>query len=436
MKLLYTKDEYGKKILLDEYNHQIMMEWEKSYMEECVNFLDPSGSILEIGFGLAYSAREICKNKNVKKYSLIECSPIVWKKFEEFSHEIKQERPDLELILIKGRWQDVLTTTEIYDSVFFDDYMGLNFQEDISRFNKFLFEILLYHSKIGTRISYYSTSDKIIETNTIKSTSKPYYVEIPNHCKYAKGKIMYIPLIEKIAEPIKDNLKDDLLKEAISYRNLTNKLNTYTNINKSEPKSPCVNYLIIDDFYSNPLETREYALTQDFTLVGNFPGKRSIALANESIKNLIEKYIEPYAGKIIDFPIEKSDTNFNGSYEYTNSYDKSFIQYGINENICNNWLGILYMTPNANSISGTDFYIPIYNMFYMNNKEKSNNKEKIQENLYTHDITKWKRTESISNKFNRLLLFRANQYYSCVNYFGNDNINGSLIQLFFFTSER
>ena len=59
MKLVYTKDKEGNEILQDETGaHQVMMEWEKPYMEKCIEYLDPSGSVLEIGFGLGYSANK------------------------------------------------------------------------------------------------------------------------------------------------------------------------------------------------------------------------------------------------------------------------------------------------------------------------------------------------------------------------------------------
>ena len=85
MKLIYKTDICNNEILQDENNtHQVMMEWEKPYMEACIDLLDPSGRVLEIGFGLGYSAAVICNNKNVNQYTVIECSPTVWKKFEEF----------------------------------------------------------------------------------------------------------------------------------------------------------------------------------------------------------------------------------------------------------------------------------------------------------------------------------------------------------------
>ena len=53
MKIHYTKDQNDKDILCDESgDKQVMMEWEKDYMENCIHRLNPCGKVLEIGFGM------------------------------------------------------------------------------------------------------------------------------------------------------------------------------------------------------------------------------------------------------------------------------------------------------------------------------------------------------------------------------------------------
>ena len=59
----YKIDEHGKEILLQDNKHQVMMEWEKPYMEACIDKLQPKGDVLEIGFGMGYSATQIQKYK-------------------------------------------------------------------------------------------------------------------------------------------------------------------------------------------------------------------------------------------------------------------------------------------------------------------------------------------------------------------------------------
>jgi hypothetical protein len=46
MKLEYTTDVCGNDILQDETGqHQVMMAWEKPYMEKCIEYLNPFGSV-------------------------------------------------------------------------------------------------------------------------------------------------------------------------------------------------------------------------------------------------------------------------------------------------------------------------------------------------------------------------------------------------------
>ncbi len=62
--LKYSKDINGDDILLEVCEKgvsQVMMAWEKPYMEACINKLKPKGHVLEVGFGMGYSATQIQK---------------------------------------------------------------------------------------------------------------------------------------------------------------------------------------------------------------------------------------------------------------------------------------------------------------------------------------------------------------------------------------
>ena len=189
MKLLYSKDICGNDILQDESGkHQVMMEWEKPYMEKCIEYLDPSGSVLEIGFGLGYSATKLCSFQNVTSYSVIECCPEVWTKFDEFKAKLAKTRPELKVNVIKGRWEDVLCCTGIFDSIFFDDYNGSVSNEAANRFNNFLYGLLANgHTHIGSKICCYSTGDTKYTISSLTQTSYDYCIDIPKYCNYARG---------------------------------------------------------------------------------------------------------------------------------------------------------------------------------------------------------------------------------------------------------
>ena len=115
--LTYTKDKNNEEILLDSNNEQVMMEWEKPYMEACIDFLKPKGNVLEIGFGMGYSATAIQKYKP-KSYTIVECDPTVIKKCKKWSKNYDN------VTIIEAKWQEVICTNRlgIYDEVFFDDF--------------------------------------------------------------------------------------------------------------------------------------------------------------------------------------------------------------------------------------------------------------------------------------------------------------------------
>ena len=81
--LKYTKDKNNEDIILDSNNEQVMMAWEKSYMEKCIDYLKPKGDVLEIGFGMGYSATQIQKY-TPKSHTIIECDFEVIKKCKEW----------------------------------------------------------------------------------------------------------------------------------------------------------------------------------------------------------------------------------------------------------------------------------------------------------------------------------------------------------------
>ena len=49
--------------------------------------------------------------------------------------------------------------------------------------------------------------------------------------------------------------------------------------------------IVIDNFYNNPLETRNYILEQEFKIRGNYPGQRTISYASEEIKSIIQTMV-------------------------------------------------------------------------------------------------------------------------------------------------
>ena len=74
MELIRGKDENGEEILYNKLeDEQVMMEWEKPYMEEFIRRLEINGDVLEIGYGLGYSSRKILESEKIDHIQQQKC---------------------------------------------------------------------------------------------------------------------------------------------------------------------------------------------------------------------------------------------------------------------------------------------------------------------------------------------------------------------------
>lgn len=201
---------------------------------------------------------------------------------------------------------------------------------------------------------------------------------------------------------------------------------------KNIKRAPECNLIVIDHFYNNPMETRNYVLTQEFSVKGNFPGQRTISYANSHLKETIQKYLSHT--KITDFPCPKPDNSdasqiYNGSFQYTTSRDRSWVH----TDKWNNWAGVLYLTPDAPLSSGTGFYRFKDGAMSEEDTVALNNEKEV--NRFTQDMTQWELVDRVGNVFNRLILFNAHKYHMSMDYFGDSKENGRLFQTFFFSTQ-
>jgi len=198
------------------------------------------------------------------------------------------------------------------------------------------------------------------------------------------------------------------------------------------------NLIVIDDFYNNVDSVREFALAQDFYIKGNYPGARTENFINESTKNQIQDIIYPYSGNVTNWMDDQprdlllkgetsteKGTGYTGAFQISYASDRSWIHTDDN----NNWAGVLYLTPDAPPMGGTGFY-----RSKINGSMYGQNDEDI--GPYGQDKSKWDLVNEVHNIYNRLILFRSDQWHTSMEYFGNDNETGRLTQVFFFTTEQ
>jgi hypothetical protein len=226
---------------------------------------------------------------------------------------------------------------------------------------------------------------------------------------------------------IQQNKKEDNTKD-----NNNKQLLLAENISK---RTPSCGLIIIDNFYNNAMETRNFILTQEFKVRGNYPGQRTRSFANNHLKDIIQEYITPFGGKITEFPMpdetNKDDNNiYNGAFQYTTSRDRSWIHV----DGFNNWAGVLYMTPDAPVSAGTGFYKYKDGTTYESDMKIMDNKAEID--AFCQDMTRWEQVDKVGNLFNRLILFNSKRFHMSLDYFGNLKENGRLFQVFFFSTEK
>ena len=190
-----------------------------------------------------------------------------------------------------------------------------------------------------------------------------------------------------------------------------------------------VQCLIVDDFYSNVDEVRNFALQQDFSVNGNYPGHRTASFITDSAKDLIQDIIRPFAGNVIWW-----GDDYTGAFQYTTASDRSWIH----SDYTTNWAGVLYLTPDAPVSAGTGLFKLKENGLrsWKNSDHTDEENRNALHNKYSQDYTKWEMVDKIGNVYNRLVLYRGDLFHVSLDYFGDSKENGRLFQLFFFNTER
>lgn len=183
------------------------------------------------------------------------------------------------------------------------------------------------------------------------------------------------------------------------------------------------NLIVVDEFYTNVDEVRNYALSMPFDVLGNYPGKRTAPAFSDDAKKVLSNLLRNHAGEIKHFG-DKGNTPYSGSFQLCTAQQRTWIHADTH----NNWAGVLYLTPDAPLSSGTTFY----------RHKKSQTRYCVEEEMYgdnAYDYTKWDVCDSVANVYNRLILFRSDQYHASLDYFGIDDNDSRLIQVFFLNTE-
>jgi len=180
--------------------------------------------------------------------------------------------------------------------------------------------------------------------------------------------------------------------------------------------------VIEDGFYTNPEWVREYALSLDYNVFGNYPGGRSEPVDPEwSLK--LKGHLESLLNKKISYWPEQ----YNTAFQYTTESDTTWVHRDATE-----YAAVVYLTPDAPLDSGTSLF--------QHNESKIMRKEPWHEIDYNEEEnvpSDWTPIVECANVFNRAIIYPGS-YYHC-SYpkagFGTNKYDGRLFQVFFFDTE-
>jgi hypothetical protein len=200
------------------------------------------------------------------------------------------------------------------------------------------------------------------------------------------------------------------------------------------------NIVIVDDFYSNPKEVRNAALTQEYpspTDDYTYPGRNSTGqYYNDEVHSKFEK--------ILNEKLNPADQN--GYFRI--SLEKDTHKQDVHVDSCWDWGAVIYLSKPEDCVDegGTSFWR--HNTLCTETCPRTDEEAQYygypsyKEAWWTivygdgQDRSKWTRYFLCPMRYNRLVLFRTHLWHSHNFNFGNTLENGRLVQLFFFNSVK
>ena len=193
------------------------------------------------------------------------------------------------------------------------------------------------------------------------------------------------------------------------------------------------NAIIVDNFYENPDQVRDFALRQKFLKHEDYhKGQRTEEkFLSEGIKEEFERLL----GK----KITRWDYGVNGIFQFCTSEDPLVYHTDGQD-----YAAAIFLTPNAPPECGTNLFRSKINKLQGAPTEKDAERlNRSTEDLFNeifktgfYDKTNLELVDKIGNIYNRLAIWNGQLIHSASEYFGNNKTNSRLFQLFFFDIEK
>jgi len=197
--------------------------------------------------------------------------------------------------------------------------------------------------------------------------------------------------------------------------------------NNNKHFTPIINrnnlsFIIVDNFYQDPDKVRNFALSQTFN---HHPqchkGKRTeVVFRFDGLKEEFEYHTNKRVKNWHEYGV-------NGCFQICVAGDQLVYHYDTQE-----YAAIIFLTPDAPPETGTNFY-----------RSKNTKDRKIFDYADTNiifktgflDSTQFDLIDQVGNVYNRLVIFDAKMIHAAACYFGDNDNNGRLFQMFFFDLE-
>ena len=175
---------------------------------------------------------------------------------------------------------------------------------------------------------------------------------------------------------------------------------------------------IVDNFYTNPDEVRDFALNQ-VEYAEDLRWYKGLRSTTTYVAPGTKEAFEYILGK----KITKFDYGWTGCFQICRASDPQVYHYDLQK-----WAGMIYLTPNAPVESGTRLMRSKLN----GTRHSSEPNVDMAFNGNFYDGTKFDIADSAGNIYNRLIIMDARCIHSAGPYFGATPEDGRLIHLFFF----
>jgi len=186
--------------------------------------------------------------------------------------------------------------------------------------------------------------------------------------------------------------------------------------------NPRPGFWVVDNFYKDPDAIRKFALEQEYHQGGIGRGY----IGRRTFKQFLFPELKPEFERIMGREITAwEEHGMNGRFQY-NTEGEPLVHHCDSQK----WAAMIYLTPDAPFETGTGTHAIKKNRVFHNSQEGI--MEAFRPGSQNLDKTILEPVDVIGNVYNRLVIFNAGYLHSALGYFGYNQDNCRLWQMFFF----